>query len=184
MEKIQGGGTSIPVHYYLDHSPYFITAATYHHQRLLTDPIKPELHRTLHRVFAEYGWRIDHWVILDDHYHLLARSHTGRDRPRIINKVHNQTAQRINRSLPADRRAHQRVWYNYWDYCPRNERDYRVRLCYLLNNPYKHGYVEDLHDWPWSSFRSLFGERGDEETRRLFRDHPEYRSLRLPEDDL
>ncbi|MGB0723570.1 MAG: hypothetical protein ACPGU7_14365, partial [Gammaproteobacteria bacterium] len=74
------------------------------------------------------------------------------------------------------------VWHNYWDYCPRDEREYRVRLCYLLNNPVKHGYVSDLHDWPWSSFHRLIGEGGEEGLRRIFMDHPEYRGLRLAED--
>ncbi len=171
-----------PIHFYVDDAPYFITASTYQHRRLLTDAIKVGLRDSLHHTFADYGWTFDHWVILDDHYHLLGRSRSGRDLPRILNKVHHQTAQRINQRLTPERREGGPIWYNYWDYCPRTEREYNLRLCYLLNNPVKHGYVTNLHDWPWSSFESLFGERQDEGMRQLFLDHREYRTLSLPED--
>ena len=171
-------GLGTPSHSHLDSAAYFITAATYRHQRLLGPESKVHLRELLQRVFADYGWRLEHWVILDNHYHLLATSHAGRDLPRIINKVHNLSAQEINRQ-----RAHERVWCNYWDYCPRHERDYQVRLCYLLNNPCKHGYVQNLHDWPWSSFATLYGEREEDGMRRLFREYREYRDLELPEDD-
>ena len=171
------------MHYYLDDTPYFITAATYKHQKLLDAEIKGLLRDLLQSVFAEYGWRLDHWVILDDHYHLLGSSRRGRDLPRIIGKVHNQSAQQVNLRHPPSRRLHAEVWCNYWDYCPRDERDYRVRLCYLLDNPVKHGYVRNLHLWPWSSFGTLFEREEDAGMRRMFREHRAYRDLRLPEDD-
>jgi putative transposase len=136
----------------------------------------------LHEVCAEYGWRLDHWVILDDHYHLLATSRCGRDMARIIGKVHNRMAQEIHRLHPSSNREQERVWWNYWDYCPRTQREYDVRLCYLLNNPCKHGYVDRLPAWPWSSFHRHFATHGDAPLRQLFQTHREYRELVLPED--
>lgn len=181
-KKIKGGSRSSPLHYYIDHSAYFITAATYRHQPLLDDTLKECLIELFHATFAEYGWQVDHWVVLNDHYHLLANSHHGKALPRIIGKIHNLTAQRINRRYPPETREHAKVWHNYWDYCPRNEREYNIRLCYLLNNPVKHGYVDNLADWRWSSFHRLMAEQGDEALRATFREHWEYRELSLPED--
>ena len=121
-------------------------------------------------------------MVLDDHYHLLANSRRGRDLPRVLGKIHNLSAQWINRCHSPETPHHTKVWYNYWDYCPRNEREYNIRLCYLLNNPLKHGYVTRLPEWKWSSFHRLMAEQGDEALRDTFRQHREYRDLSLPED--
>ena len=182
MTAFRGGGGSVPVHYYVDHSRYFITAATYQHRPLLTPDIKDRLALLLQQVYAEYGWELLHWVILDTHYHLLAQSRRGRDLTRIINKTHSQAAGWINQArVPAERGA--KSWHNYWDYCPRNEHDYQVRLCYLLYNPVKHGYVTDLKDWPWSSFHQRYREQGRDQIAADFVRYREFRALNLPEDE-
>jgi putative transposase len=120
-------------------------------------------------------------VILDNHYHLLGNSKKGRDLERITNKIHNQSAQLVNRRHPD--KAPGPVWYNYWEYCPHDEYDYNTRLCYLLNNPVKHGYMENLHDCPWSSFAKTHARHGDEKLRGLFRQHRAYKELLLDEDN-
>lgn len=178
----QGGSRSTPVHFYIDNAPYFITAATYRHQRLLDDTLKDHLRDLLHTVYAEYGWRLEHWVILDNHYHLLAHSRRGMDLQRITAKVHHQSARRINDSYPPNERAHKQVWANYWDYCPRNQQEYNLCLCYLLYNPLSHGYVGRLGEWRWSSFTSLLGAQGDEWLRGLFQQHSEFRGLTFAEE--
>ena len=178
----QGGSSSSPTHFYIDNAAYFITASTYRHQRLLEDELKDRLRDLLHQVYAEFGWQLQHWVILDDHYHLLANSARGRDLPRIIAKVHNLSAQLINRRFPPEGRQYTRVWANYWDYCPRDEREYNVRLCYLLYNPVRHGYVERVGDWRWSSFSALLAAQTEQALRGMFQEHREYRGLVLEED--
>ena len=183
-DKRNSSGLTIPRHLYLDDTPYFITASTYQHQRLLNDETKDLLKKLLHEVFNDYGWSLDHWVILDNHYHLLVQSHRGKDLKRIIAKIHNLSAQQINRIFALEKRIHQKIWYNYWDYCPLDEHDYNVRLCYLLNNPVKHGYVCDLHNWAWSSFHRLFQEREKTKIREMFLEHREHHDLILPEDDI
>ena len=182
VQSNRGGSKSTPTHFYVDDAPYFITAATYQHHPLLDDTLKPRLRDLLHEVHAEFGWRLEHWVILDDHYHLMARSRNGHDLTKLINKVHSVSGRWINQRHPPEEREHRQVWCNYWDYCPRDEREYNVRLCYLLGNPVKHGYVERLRDWEWSSFHGLLQEQGEEALRGVFRDHREYQGLVLPED--
>ena len=77
----------------------------------------------------------------------------------------------------------QRIWWNYWDYCPRDEKDYLVRLNYLLINPIKHGYTKNLNDYPFSSFHQSLAETGRDQLMMQFKDHTEYKNLILPEDD-
>ncbi|HIO92585.1 MAG TPA: hypothetical protein EYG68_07040 [Leucothrix mucor] len=80
-----------------------------------------------------YNWKLEHWGILGNHYHLLCHSRKGRNSSRIINKPYNISAQTIK----SKHNFTGKVWSNYWDYCPRDEHDYYPHFCYFLNNPYK-----------------------------------------------
>jgi putative transposase len=169
-----------PAHLLLDGTPYFITGAIYKKRPLLRDTaMKERLHEILHTTFREYGWNLDHWVILDNHYHLLVRSKKGSDLPKMMQRIHAASSKYIGEATSCEKP----VWYNYWDYCPRNEHEYYSRLNYLLNNPIKHGYVSNLHDYPHSSFHALFKEWGRERLVEQFRTYPATITLEEAEDD-
>jgi putative transposase len=69
-----------PAHLYLDDHAYFITAAIYHKRPLLAEPaLKDKLLELLQGYFAKHEWELHHWVILDNHYHLLGKSRLGKD---------------------------------------------------------------------------------------------------------
>lgn len=163
-----------PAHLALDNAPYFITGAIHNRRPLLQMPSLKQafFDAMLHR-FESYSWEIEHWVILDNHYHIIVRSHRGADLAEIMRKLHSQTAISISAATACDLP----VWWNYWDYCPRNERDYYVRLNYLLYNPVKHGYVTDLKEYAFSSFHELLEKQGKDALIRQFRAYPEYREL-------
>lgn len=57
--------------------------------------------------------------------------------------------------LNARRREKQQgtLWqHRYWEHLLRDEADWRHHLDYLHGNPDKHGLVQAVADWPWSSF--------------------------------
>ena len=167
-----------PAHLLLDNTPYFITGAIKFKRSLLKhDHLKTTLIAEFQSYFADNHWELHHWVILDNHYHLLGRSFQGKDLPQIIRSVHSRTAKEIK----AATNCQTPVWWNYWDYCPRNEVDYYIRLNYLLNNPAKHGYVTNLNDYPFSSFHQLLSDLGRDALRRQFKTYPTYKSLILRE---
>jgi len=174
-------GLQPPAHLYADNTAYFITSAIYQ-KRLLLDQkaVKKHLLATIKACFSEYHWRLDHWVMLDNHYHLMATSAKGKDMSKIFRKIHFLSAQFIQSQTPCDLP----VWWNYWDYCPRDEADYFIRLNYLLNNPVKHGYVTHLADYPYSSFHGTLKKLGRDALARQFRDFSGYKNLRLDEDSL
>ena len=129
-------GLHSPAHLFVDNAAYFITSTIYQKRPLLKpEPIKHHLLATIEACFHEKNWQLDHWVILDNHYHLLATSDKGEDMSKIFRKIHGLSSQFIQ----AQGRCDLPVWWNYWDYCPRDEKDYFVRLNYLLNNPVKQG---------------------------------------------
>lgn len=167
-----------PAHLYLDKTEYFITAAIYHKRLLLAKPgLKDKLLAMLQGYFSKHRWELHHWVILDNHYHLLGKSYYGIDMENIFRNVHSQTAKFIRQITACETP----VWWNYWDYCPRNEKEYLIRLNYLLFNPIKHGYVTNLHDYPFSSFHQLISEKGRVALVEQFRAYPSYKTLVLHE---
>jgi putative transposase len=171
-------GPHVPAHLFLDDQWYFLTGAIYGKRRLLDDQAKRHLLDAFTEAFGEAGWNIGDWVMLDNHYHLLAQSRRGRDLSRILRTVHGRTGfaihQRTGSDLP--------IWWNYWDYCPRDEPDYDRHLNYLLWNPVKHGYVTRLSEWPHSSFHSLLDRPGGERLMAQFQDYPNDRDLDIEDD--
>jgi putative transposase len=157
-----------PAHLLLDDRSYFITSAIYKKRRLLDDSLKQRLHLTIHDIMTEYSWKLEHWVILDNHYHIMALSHKGESLPSIMRRIHSISGTYIRNATGCDKP----VWYNYWDYCPRNEHEYYTRLNYLLYNPIKHGYVDNLQHYPYSSFHRTIEDFGRNHLVQQFAHYP------------
>lgn len=167
-----------PAHLFLDDTPYFITGTIYNKRHLLANSeLKGMLLEKIQFYFQKYEWQLNHWVILDNHYHLLGMSSIGSDLKRLIKGIHGSTASTICTVT----KCAKPIWWNYWDYCPRDEREYNVRLNYLLWNPVKHGYVDDLKLYRFSSFQIILDEMGEERLKEQFRKYPEYKNLVLKE---
>jgi putative transposase len=169
-----------PAHLFIDDTSYFITSAIYNKRRLLVNSeLKSQLLTIIQESFQLLNWKLDAWVILDNHYHVIATSRKGTDLSKIMGRIHSYSGTLIRKvthcELP--------VWWNYWDYCPRNEKDYFTRLNYLLMNPIKHGYVDNLNDYPFSSFHQLKNEVGRETCVKQFKTNPEYKQLVIEEDE-
>ncbi len=172
-------GLHTPPHLLLDHTPYFITGAIRGRRPLLRDDaLKRAFILMIEEAFTFYGWTLHDWVVLDEHYHLLGVSAQGADLSQLITRLHSRSAKWISQqtgcALP--------VWRNYWDYSPRDEEDFRVRQNYLYFNPIKHGYVQDLRDYPYSSFPQRLAESGYSGLAEQFRVFGGYRGLALDED--
>jgi putative transposase len=159
-----------PAHVLLDNTPYFITGAIYQRRHLLSDALRQQLQQVIHESFSQSSWTLQHWVVLDNHYHLLAMSGEGTELSKIIKRIHGVSAHFIAQATQCERS----VWWNYWDYCPRDEQDYFTHLNYLLNNPVKHGYVQNLYDYPFSSFHDLIRSQGRACLVQQFKRYAEY----------
>lgn len=167
-----------PAHLFLNNAPYFITGAIKFRRHLLkTVELKRMLWKAIDKNFTKYQCELHHWVILDNHYHLLGMSRVGKVLHPIIKNIHGGTSIPIHRATGAQKP----IWSNYWDYCPRDEHDYNVRLNYLLWNPVKHGYVERIEDYPYSSYQQLLEHRGKTKIAEQFAKYPEYKDLVLRE---
>jgi putative transposase len=111
---------------------------------------------------------------------VLGKSYKGLNLQHIFRTIHSQIAIVIHQATNCQKP----VWWNYWDYCPRSEADYMIRLNYLLNNPIKHGYVNRLQDYSFSSFSLSFDQIGQAQLVKQFQAYSEYKSLTLSEAEM
>jgi hypothetical protein len=62
---------------------------------------------------------------------------------RFIKRLHAHSAIQMNKM---DSTPGRKVWYQYWDRCPRTEDEFWAYFNYVHINPIKHGYVCPAYD--------------------------------------
>jgi len=157
--------THAPAHLFIDNSYYFFTGAVYKKRRLLSTPEVIEIFISyLHQFIEKYNWELFEWVVLENHYHFLAKVIQSTDIPRFINTLHKTSAFHIKKALNINV---QPFWYQYWDRYIRNEKHYFETATYLLYNPIKHLYVDNLNNYAFSSFH-IRKEQEEDVLRKAF----------------
>ncbi|MEJ2567206.1 MAG: transposase [Gammaproteobacteria bacterium] len=140
---------------------YFFTVNTYRRQHLLTHPeVLATLRTAFRTVRTQYPFRIDTLVALPDHLHTLWTRPPGDAdyavRWSLIKRqvsqstrhlvVQAQTTSRINRrEIGFSQRR-------YWEHLIRDDADFERHVDYVHYNPVKHKLVEQVRDWPYSTF--------------------------------
>lgn len=139
-----------PQHWLFEPGIYMITAGTYgKHSHLAAEERRAEFQHLLFAAADEFGWQLQAWAILPNHYHLIAVSP---DQPqslrKLIGKLHMQSAKAFNSQ---DATPGRKVWFQYWDSRITFEHSYLARLNYVHSNPVKHGLATTAKDYPWCS---------------------------------
>jgi putative transposase len=155
---------------YVGGGSYFFTVNLLERDKSLLVDYVDVLREAVAEVKRVRPFYIDAWVVLPDHLHAVWTLPAGdsdySSRWREIKK-------RFSKALPGDefrspnriKRGERGIWQRrFWEHTLRDERDYRHHVDYVHVNPLKHGYVERVIDWPYSSFhravtRGLY--RGD-----------------------
>lgn len=127
------------------------------HSRLLIRHI--EILREAVRITRRnYPFEIDAMVILPDHIHAVWTLPNGdSDFPARWRSIKFRFSKAIPKGerLDAVRRARgeRGIWQRrYWEHIIRDENDFNNHIEYCWFNPVKHGYVENVEKWPYSSF--------------------------------
>ena len=106
----------------------------------------------LFKSFSHFGWNLEDWVLLDNHYHIMAEAPDQAETlSSAINNFHKFSALWIKKHIQLLDDI-PKIWYNYWDTCITNEKAYFARLNYIWHNPVKHGYVENAGQWKFGSY--------------------------------
>jgi len=159
-----------PPHVYLDNMRYFITAGTFHKKSLWNNKAKvSRLAFLLRETSGRYNINLYAWIILSNHYHLLLKTSRGEELVKFFRKLHSDSAGYLNwlENTPS-----RRVWYQYWDRCIRNEKDFWIRFNYIHQNAVKHGLVEKMGDYGFSTYKEYLEKNGTEWMVDCFEQYP------------
>ena len=132
-------------------------------ERLLVEHIDA-LRDAVRQVRAQRSFHIDAWVVLPDHMHcvwtLLPGDVDYSSRWKAIKIAFAKTLPRIERlSAVRERKGERGIWQRrFWEHTIRDESDYMAHVDYVHINPLKHGLVEHVSDWPYSSFHRFVKE--------------------------
>lgn len=112
-------------------------------------------------VQQRHPFRIHGWVVLPEHLHCVIELPPNdadfATRWRLIKMGFSKGLPRTeNLSAISIRRGERGIWQRrYWEHLIRDERDYQAHMDYVHINPVKHGVVERVADWPYSTFHRL-----------------------------
>ncbi|GAF92698.1 unnamed protein product, partial [marine sediment metagenome] len=91
-----------PPHLFSPNSKYFITGATYKKKMgFKSNKAKERLLESIIIGFNQHGWFLEGWVILDNHYHLLANAPDNcNNLPEMMKDIHKFVALWIKKNIP------------------------------------------------------------------------------------
>lgn len=148
-----------PPHLFRGAGAYLITAANFEHQALMSSSKRrTEFETRLVNSIKEITEDLLAWVVLPNHYHLLIKIQSLDDVSATLKHLHGTTSREWN--IEDNLTGKRRVWYKFADTYVRNDAHLHLAFNYIHHNPVKHCYVSDSHDWPWSSLRIYYEDKG------------------------
>jgi putative transposase len=169
--RLQGYPLHGPPHPYREAGWYCITAANYEHVPVMAaSKRRTSFENKLLSTMADIGAEVAGWVILPNHYHVLAGVEHLDQVSAGLKDVHGTTSRMWN--VEDGLTGQRRVWYKFRDRVLRDERHYYRALNYIHFNAVKHGYVESPYDWPWCSLHRYFDALGREWLREKWVRYP------------
>ena len=125
--------------------------------RLLVEHIDA-FREAVRQVLIRRPFHIDAWVVLPDHTHCVWTLPPGdtdySSRWKAIKIAFAKSMPKTEYVSPVRVAKGERgIWQRrYWEHTIRDERDYAAHVDYVHVNPFKHGLVTRVRDWPHSSF--------------------------------
>lgn len=137
---------------------YFFTVNLAERKRTLLVDHVDVLREVIRKVKTTHPFRIDAMVILPDHLHAMWTLPDG-DADYAVRWTLIKAG--FSRRLPRDERRNpsriakgeRGIWQRrYWEHLIRDEGDFARHADYIHSNPVKHGYVQRVAEWPYSTF--------------------------------
>ncbi len=147
---------------------YFFTAVAHVRRPIFCgDMARGCLHDGIEIVRKKWPFKLVAIVLLPDHIHTVwtlppgdARYPTRWQRLKeeftraYLGRGGAEVPPSLSRLLQGERGVWQR---RYWEHTVSDEEDLKRCVDYVHWNPKKHGYVDNVRDWPWSSFHRYVG---------------------------
>ena len=142
---------------------YFFTVVTYHRLPIFTNPtVRELLHNAFQLVQQKLQFNIIAICLLPDHIHCIWTLPEGDDRYSLrwkeVKRIFTlgylaQIGPGETRSDSRTKQGEAAIWQRmFWEHTLRDQEDFNRHVDYIHYNPVKHGLVEEMRDWPWSSF--------------------------------
>ena len=147
---------------YLEGFSYYLTIVTQNRQPILIENIEL-LRESFRRTNKRYEYSIEAIVILPDHIHMIIRPKIPTEYSKIVTyikrdflyQLNNHLKEEAKRNLTAStyNRQHSGIWQRrFYEHTIRDEKDFLKIAEYIRTNPIKHGLIENINDWKYSSF--------------------------------
>lgn len=112
------------------------------------------LRLSVQKTKAKHPFHMNAWVVLPDHMHCIWTMPTDDDDFSARWWMLKSTFSR-NYHKKVDNPG-KSVWQNrFWEHAIRNQEDFNNHMDYIHINPLKHGHVDKVYQWPYSSFHYL-----------------------------
>jgi putative transposase len=114
------------------------------------------LRKAVRQTRNDQPFQIDAWVVLPEHIHALWTLPMGDDnysgRWSLIKSRFSRSVAKV-RNLTPNAKGEYNIWQRrFWEYTIRDDDDFSKHIDYIHYNPVKHGYVDKVRDWQYSTF--------------------------------
>jgi putative transposase len=168
--KQRGYPLHAPPHPFRHYGTYLITAANFEHKDVMYSLVRrTRFQELLLEAFREIEAEISGWVILPNHYHILATVESLNSVSEILRVLHGRTSHDWN--LQDGLQEKRKVWYKFSDRLMRDEKQLYQTLNYIHYNPVKHAHVADVYDWEWSSVFMYENDMGRDWLKEQWKKH-------------
>ena len=114
------------------------------------------IYESLNEVYPRYKFKINGFVIMPDHLHLILVSQNN-DLSRIMHDIKGKIAYEMFRK--AHLQSKTLIWQkSFYDHVIRNEKDLVEKLNYIHSNPLRAGLVKNVSEYKHSSFKYYYDE--------------------------
>lgn len=137
---------------------YFFTVNLLDRQSGLLVKHIDELRAAVRQTKRLHPFHIDAWVVLPDHLHCVwTLPENDADYSRRWQAIKKTFSKAIppdeQRSKVQTQRNERGIWQRrFWEHTIASDRDYAAHIDYIHFNPVKHGWVQTVKDWPYSTF--------------------------------
>jgi putative transposase len=144
-----------PPHRLKDAGVYFVTARAAAQRHLFHSPeLRDWFMQALLGLAATYGWTLEAWAILSNHYHLVTHNPSSTrggatSLSVLLQHLHSATTKELNRRDATPGRT--RLWHNFRETHLTLQRGYLARLNYVHQNAVHHRLVSKASQWKWCS---------------------------------
>ncbi len=156
-------------HRFREGSAYFFTVVTYDRLPILTTEVSRKLLHTAWQIVAErFPFTTTAICLLPEHIHCIWVLPEGDQNYSVRWKeIKSQFTKRyLSEVSPEEtlnpsrqKRGEAAVWQRrFWEHAIRDDEDMARHIEYIHYNPVKHGHVEQVKDWNWSSFHRYLAE--------------------------